>query len=39
MLEEMKRRISVVSQLINGTFNVDEVLGPLKEEINKIDYK
>jgi len=39
MLEDMKRRFSVVSQLVDGKFNVQEVLGPLKKDIESIDYK
>ena len=35
----MKRRLSVVSQLVDGSFKVDDVLGPIIEDINKIDYK
>lgn len=35
----MKKRLSVVSQLIDGTFNVQEVLGPLKKDIETIDYE
>jgi hypothetical protein len=38
MLEDMKKRLSVVSQLVDGTFDVEEVLGPLKKDIESIDY-
>lgn len=39
MLEDMKKRFSVVSQLVDGKFNIQAVLGPLKEDIESIDYK
>lgn len=38
MLEDMKKRFSVVSQLVDGKLNVQAVLGPLKEDIESIDY-
>jgi predicted nucleotide-binding protein len=39
MLEDMKKRLSVVSQYYDGTFNAQEVLGSLKKDIESVDYK